>query len=43
EDRVDTMLHLRLHRSDWLTGGGGAGVVIEGFQPCLPYFGLATG
>jgi RimJ/RimL family protein N-acetyltransferase len=43
EDRVDTMLHLRLHRSDWLAGGGGAGVVIEGFQPCLPYFGLPAG
>jgi RimJ/RimL family protein N-acetyltransferase len=37
---VDTMLHLRLPRSDWLAGGHGAGVVIEGFEPCLPYFGL---
>ena len=41
EDRVDTMAHLRLSRSDWLAGGGGAGVEIEGVEPCLPYFGLS--
>lgn len=40
EEGVDTMLHLRLRRSDWLAGGKAAGVVIEGVQPCLPYFGL---
>ena len=40
EDRVDTMVHLRLVRSDWLAGGGASGVVIEGVEPCLPYFGL---
>ena len=39
-DGVDTMVHLRLRRSDWLVGAGGAGVVIEGVEPCLPYFGL---
>lgn len=42
EDRVDTMLHLRLRRSDWLAGDGGAAVVIEGVRPCLPYFGLVA-
>jgi RimJ/RimL family protein N-acetyltransferase len=40
EDRVDTMQHLRLRRSDWLAGDGAAGVEIEGVEPCLPYFGL---
>jgi RimJ/RimL family protein N-acetyltransferase len=43
EGAVDTMLHLRLRRSDWLAGGGGAGVTIEGVQPCLPYFGIEAG
>jgi hypothetical protein len=40
---VDTMLHLRLRRSDWLADAGGAGVQIEGFEPCLPYFGMEPG
>ena len=40
DDGVDTMLHLRLRRSDWLAGDGAAGVEIEGVQRCLPYFGL---
>ncbi len=39
---VDTMLHLRLRRSDWLAGGGAAGVVIEGIEACWPYLGLAA-
>jgi len=39
-DGVDTMQHLRLPRSDWLAGDGGAGVLVEGIEPCLPYFGL---
>ncbi|MEO7261154.1 MAG: GNAT family protein [Jatrophihabitantaceae bacterium] len=42
EDRVDTMLHLRLRRSDWLAGGGAAGVEIEGIEACWPYFGLTA-
>jgi RimJ/RimL family protein N-acetyltransferase len=40
EDRVDTMQRMRLRRSDWLAGDGGAGVVIEGMDACWPYFGL---
>lgn len=43
EDGVDTMLHLRLRRTDWLAGRGAEGVSIEGAEACLPYFGLATG
>ncbi len=41
-DGADTMLHLRLSRADWLAAGGGAGVGIEGFQACRPYFGLES-
>ncbi|HEX8303795.1 MAG TPA: GNAT family protein [Jatrophihabitans sp.] len=40
---VDTMLYMRLSRSDWLAASGGAGVAIEGVEPCLPYFGLPAG
>ncbi len=40
EDGADTMLHLRLPRADWLAGDGAAGVVVEGFEACRPYFGL---
>jgi RimJ/RimL family protein N-acetyltransferase len=51
---VDTMLHLRLGRADWLAGAGAvpagvhaligtADVEIDGVEPCLPYFGLAAG
>lgn len=39
---VDTLQHLRLRRSDWLAGDGGAGVLIEGVEACWPYFGLAA-
>ena len=40
EGRVDTMVHLRLRRSDWLAGDGAAGVRIDGMQACWPYFGI---
>jgi RimJ/RimL family protein N-acetyltransferase len=47
DDGVDTMVHLRLRRTDWLAGAGaptGTGdVEIDGVEPCLPYFGLAAG
>lgn len=43
DDGVDTMVYLRLTRSDWLAGDGAAGVVIEGVEACWPYFGLAAG
>ncbi len=39
-DRVDRMIHLRLTREDWLSSGRGADVMISGFDPCRPYFGL---
>ena len=39
-DGVDTMVYRRLSRSDWLAGSWASGVVIEGVEPCLPYFGL---
>lgn len=38
--RVDRMLHLRLLSTDWQHGHG---VVIEGFEPCRPLFGLGAG
>lgn len=40
-DAVDVMVHLRLARADWLAGGGATDVVVTGFEPCLPWFGLA--
>lgn len=39
-DGVDTMVHLRLLRADWLAAGGGERVEIRGFEPCRPLFGL---
>ena len=41
-DGVDTMVHLGLTRVDWLAGAGAdvTDVRIEGFEPCLPLFGL---
>ncbi len=43
DDGVDTMVHLRLTRADWLAGAGAVGVRIEGIEGCLPYFGLEPG
>jgi RimJ/RimL family protein N-acetyltransferase len=40
---VDTMVHLRLRRADWVAGSGSDGVRIDGFDECRPYFGLAAG
>lgn len=40
-ERVDRMVHLALSRADWREQGSGAGVIIEGFEPCRPLFGLA--
>ena len=36
----DTLVHLRLTREQWLAAGAQAGVSIEGFEPCRPFFGL---
>lgn len=40
--RVDTMVHLRVVRADWLTCRRGHGVHIEGFDGCRPLFGLSA-
>jgi RimJ/RimL family protein N-acetyltransferase len=37
---ADVLQHLRLTRDDWLAGGRGAAVTVEGFEPCRPFFGL---
>jgi RimJ/RimL family protein N-acetyltransferase len=37
---VDTMVHLRLARSDWLASSLGEDVTITGFEPCRPLFEL---
>ena len=39
-DRLDTMVHLRMTAADWEASGAGDDVVIEGFEPCRPFFGL---
>jgi RimJ/RimL family protein N-acetyltransferase len=42
-DEVDTMVQMRLGRSDWLAGDWSSGVVMAGVEPCLPYFGVEPG
>ncbi|HYP45466.1 MAG TPA: GNAT family protein [Propionibacteriaceae bacterium] len=37
---ADTMVHLRLSRSDWEASGQAASVKISGFERCRPLFGL---
>lgn len=37
---VDTLLHLRMTRDDWLASGGAPGVVVEGLDAALPLFDL---
>jgi RimJ/RimL family protein N-acetyltransferase len=39
-DGVDTMVHLRLTREDWLARADRPPVEITGFEPCRPLFGL---
>jgi RimJ/RimL family protein N-acetyltransferase len=39
-DGLDTMVHLRMTAADWEASGAGEDVVIEGFEPCRPFFGL---
>jgi len=41
--RVDTLVHLRMLREDWLRVGLGDGVQVTGVAPCLPFFGLGPG
>ena len=39
EHGVDTLVHLRMTADDWSASGGGAGVTVEGVDPCRPWFG----
>ncbi len=39
-DGVDTMVHLRLTRADWLAGDLAAGVEVAGYEAALPFFGV---
>jgi RimJ/RimL family protein N-acetyltransferase len=41
-DRLDTMVHLRMTAGDWEASGAGDDILIEGFEPCRPFFGLAV-
>lgn len=43
EDTVDTFVHLRMLRADWLATGAAADVTITGIDGCLPLFGLPAG
>lgn len=38
-DGVDTLVHLRMTRAQWLETGS-PDVTIEGFEPCRPFFGM---
>lgn len=40
DEGVDTMVHLRLLRADWLASGLADGVAVTGVEACLPFFGL---
>lgn len=40
DDQVDTFIHLRMLRADWLASGAADEVSITGIEPCLPLFGL---
>jgi RimJ/RimL family protein N-acetyltransferase len=37
---VDTLVHLRMTRGDWLASGGSVGVTVEGVDACRPWFGV---
>lgn len=43
DDGVDTMVHLRLTRADWLSSGQAEGVEITGVEGALAYFGVVSG
>ena len=38
DNGVDTLVHLRLTRDDWLRSGGSAGVAVDGVEACRPWF-----
>jgi RimJ/RimL family protein N-acetyltransferase len=40
DDGVDDLVHLRLSHEAWLASGLSAGVRVDGFEACRPYFGL---
>lgn len=39
-DGVDTLVHLRMTRDEWLSSGGSAGVTVGGVEAVRPWFGL---
>jgi hypothetical protein len=41
-NRLDTMVHLRMTAGDWEATGAGDDVLVEGFEPCQPFFGLGV-
>jgi RimJ/RimL family protein N-acetyltransferase len=41
--RVDDMVRMRLDRTSWRSTHGSHGVRVENLEPCLPFFGLASG
>ena len=38
DDGIDTLVHLRMLRTDWLASDGSVGVTVEGFDVCRPWF-----
>ena len=40
DERVDTLVHLRLTADDWAASGGSRGVTVEGVDGCRPWFGI---
>ena len=40
DNGVDTLVHLRMTRDDWLSSGGSVGVAVEGVEACRPWFGI---
>lgn len=34
------MVHIRLTRADWLASDGSRDIVVSGFEPCRPFFGV---
>jgi len=40
DERVDTLVHLRMTAADWAASGGSRGVKVEGVDACRPWFGV---
>ena len=37
---VDTLVHLRMTRDDWVATGGSTGIKVDGVEACRPWFGI---